>query len=163
MIEVILVANPDMKMQLILPHLMFNHDNRMQFVMRDMNIIDHSQKKGKMLLAHISSEDGKGSRSLKMEPTTTKAPKGGLQIKQSYVISAAGQKLEPFSSLSSLKWNSQETSAFWAILFSRFKGWIQELGPSSASNPFNNGYGFLSRGDPGMDEQRYRYLQENNI
>jgi hypothetical protein len=60
--------------------LIFNHDDSVQFVMRDMHIVDQSNKKGKMLLAHISSEDGKGTRSLYMEPTTKIAPKGGLQI-----------------------------------------------------------------------------------
>jgi hypothetical protein len=75
---------------------------------------------------------------------------------------AAGQKSEPFYSLLGLSETElpREKCPLGYIVFK-----IQGLGPSSASNPFNNGYGylFLSRGDPGMDEQQYRYLPEKNI
>jgi hypothetical protein len=47
-----------------------------QFVMRDMNTVDYNKKR-KLLLAHnVSSNDGKGTWSIYMEPTTTKSTQG---------------------------------------------------------------------------------------
>ena len=59
-LKLIRQANPGIKMKVVPPHLVFNHDDSGQFLMRNKNDASHG-KKQELLLTHTASLKGKGT------------------------------------------------------------------------------------------------------
>ena len=160
-LAVVRKANEGMKMKVIPPHLIFNHDDSTQFVIRDQTPTSCGNKKTQLLLAHVTSEIDKGTRSLFLESVSTQNSKGGLRFKRTHLISAFGYKSIPFYSISLSDTELPvETCSSGYIIFR-----VEGMGPSTSTNPYNNGIGyvFMSRSFKGMDEVRYRYYRKHVV
>ena len=101
-LKVICQANPGIKMKVVLPHLVVNHDGSGQFLMRNKNDASHQGKKQELLLTHSTSLKGEGTRSIHSEPEQKTTPTGGMRLKHSATTSAVGQKARPFYSFTGL-------------------------------------------------------------
>ena len=103
-----------------------------------------------LLLTHESSLEDKGTRSVHTTPKHKSAPRGGIRVKRSAVVSGAGLKGHPFHAFTGLSERELPTDkcpqgyVIWEI---------EGLALSSPTNPSNEevGHVWFSHKQLGMD------------
>lgn len=139
-IKVLREANVELKMMLILPYLIFNHDDTTTFLVQNSIKITYNNNKQMFLLSYIDGIKDKGTWSLNTTPSKKLPPKGGLQIKSSHTLTAAGYKGRPFyfyMILLESELTKEKCPQGWILLK------IEELGALPSTNLFNKEHGYV--------------------
>jgi hypothetical protein len=149
-------ANPGIKMRMIEPYEVFNHDDSTDVVFKGVDLT----RQNEMLVAHVDSLADRGTHGLCTGATENDEKNSKFRIKQTLAISASGHRSQPFytiAGLSDFELPKDECPEGFIVLA------VHGLSPTAATDPFDQGIGCvcLMRSQKGAEQAKFSHWRKN--
>ena len=149
-------ASPLIKMRMLEPHEIINHDNCTDVVFEGI----HMTRTNEILVAHVNSLSNRGTHGLYIETTEHDEKTSLFRIKRTLAISASGHRSQPFYTIAGLsEFELPRDKCPEGFLVMAIHG----LSPSAATDPFDEkvGYVCLMRSQKGAEQVKFSYWRKN--
>jgi hypothetical protein len=145
-----------LKMRLLDPHEIINHDDTTDVIFEGVDLT----RKNEVLVAHVESLPNRGTHGLYVETTENDEKTSKFRVKRTLAISASGERSQPFYTIAGLSESElpkDKCPGGFIVMI------VHGMSPSAATDPFNEGIGYLClmRSEKGAEQAKFTYWRKH--